>query len=104
MPGVELADTHGAPALKVNGKVLANLCREPGALSVFCPLELKEMLIASEPRFFFETDHFKGWPAVLVRMDAIDDDALRSRLVAAWELRAPKKLVKSWRAEKEGRT
>ena len=80
---------------------MANLCREPGALSVYCPLDMKEMLIASAPKLFFETDHFKGWPAVLVRMEAIDDDALRGRIEAAWEMRAPKTLVKDRRAEKK---
>ena len=96
LPEVEVASHYGHPALKVGGKAFANPCREPGALSVYCPLELKAALIEARPDLYFDTDHFRGWPAVLVRMDAIDDETLRSRLEAAWAQRAPKKLLKTW--------
>jgi hypothetical protein len=92
LPDVERSTTHGSPALKVGGKVLANLCREPGALSVYCPLEIKAGLIEAAPDIYFDTPHFSGWPAVLVRMDAISDEALAARLEAAWMLRAPARL------------
>ncbi len=85
LPGTTIATHYGKPAIKVNGKTLANLCREPGALSVHCPLELKEVLVQSRPDVYFDTPHFSGWPAVLVRMDAIDDDLLRDRLESAWQ-------------------
>lgn len=92
LPGVERSTTYGSPALKVGGKVLANLCREPGALSVYCPLETKAVLIEAVPDTYYDTPHFSGWPAVLVRMNAISDEALAARLEAAWMLRAPAKL------------
>lgn len=91
LPGIETAPHFGRPALKVNGKVVANLCREPGALAVYCPVELKPALIEAEPLLYFDTDHFRSWPAILVWMDAIDDAALENRLEAAWLLRAPPK-------------
>ena len=53
------------------------------------------MLIAAAPDLYFETDHYRNWPAVLVRMDAIDDATLKARLHAAWEARAPRSLVKA---------
>ena len=34
-------------------------------------LEAKEALLAAEPGVFFTTPHFDGYPAVLVRMDAV---------------------------------
>ena len=87
LDGVETAPHYGQPWLKVGGKTLAGPCREPGALAVHCPLELKEALIAARPDIYYDTDHFSGWPAVLVRMEAIDDETLGARLEAAWELR-----------------
>lgn len=100
LPSVEVAPHYGRPAIKVNGKVVANLCREPGALAVHCALELKEQLIDAEPACFFDTDHFRGWPALLVRMEAIDDQTLRARLEAAWADRAPRELVRRWEIER----
>jgi hypothetical protein len=96
LPGVTLAKHYGTMALKVGGKALANPCREPGALSVYCPLPEKEMLIAAAPDLYFETEHFRNWPAVLVRMEAIDDATLKARLEAAWAARAPKALMKTF--------
>jgi hypothetical protein len=92
LPGVETAPHHGRPWLKVGGKTLAGPCREPGALAVHCPVELKEALIEARPDIYYDTDHFRGWPAVLVRMDSIDDSTLKDRLEAAWEDRAPRRL------------
>jgi hypothetical protein len=85
LAGTTIATHYGKPAIKVNGKTLANLCREPSALSVHCPLELKEVLVQSRPDVYFDTPHFSGWPAVLLRMDVIDDELLRDRLESAWQ-------------------
>jgi hypothetical protein len=93
LPGVATAPHYGRPWLKVAGKTLAGPCREPGALAVHCPVELKEALIEARPDFYYDTDHFRGWPSLLVRMDAIDDETLKDRLEAAWRDRAPKALA-----------
>jgi hypothetical protein len=90
LPGVETAPHYGRPWLKVAGKALAGPCREPGALAVHCPVELKEALIEARPDLYYDTDHFSGWPSVLVRMDSIDDATLRDRLEAAWQDRTSK--------------
>ena len=58
-----------------------------------CPIEMKEMLIESTPDIYFETDHYKGWPAILVRLPKADDAELQQCLQRAWRLQAPKKLV-----------
>src|SRR5690606_28848793 len=64
-----------------------------------CPLEEKEMLIAAAPGIYFETDHYKGWPAVLVRLREIAPDELRHRLRKTWLAQAPKRLAKQFLAE-----
>lgn len=96
LPGLEVANYHHFQALKVNGKLVANICREPGALAVHCPLELKRQLVEAAPEVFYDTPHFAGWPSILVRMDRVDDETLRSRIEAAWQMRAPRALVKEW--------
>jgi hypothetical protein len=101
LPGIEVSTSYGKPALKVAGKFLAANSREPGALVVSCPIELKQVLIEARPDLYFETDHYRGWPSILVRMNSIDDSTLRSRLEAAWAGRAPKKLREAWQEEGE---
>lgn len=63
-------------------------------LAVRCALERKEMLIAAAPERFFDDDHYRGYPAVLVRLAAIDEAALAGLLDAAWRLAAPRAVVK----------
>ena len=93
LPGIE----HDEHRLTVRGKIIANLCREPGALSTYCPLDMREVLLQAEPEHFYITDHYRNWPAILVRMENAPDDLLASRLRAAWEARAPKVLVRMLR-------
>ncbi len=92
LPGVEVSTRYGTPALKVAGKGFVRV-KEPGVLVAMCPLELKEALMEVEPDLFFETGHYKGWPAILVRLDAIDDDRLQDRILCAWREKAPRKLL-----------
>jgi hypothetical protein len=55
----------------------------------------KEALIADDPGVFFTTPHFDGYPAILVRLDAISRDDLREVVVEAWLDRAPKRLAQA---------
>lgn len=57
----------------------------PGVLAVRCPLETKEMLIGARPEAFFDDDHYRGSPGVLVRLAAIDEAELAARLRQACE-------------------
>jgi hypothetical protein len=98
LPGVEISSWYGTPSLKVAGKGFARV-KDAGVLVVMCPLGLKEALIEAEPELFYEMPHYAGWPAMLVRMDAIGDERLRDRLECAWREKAPKRLLKAVEAD-----
>ena len=57
---------------------------------------VKVALVAHEPHRYFTTPHFDGYPAVLVRLAAIDEQGLRELLVGAWLNQAPKRLVEEF--------
>ena len=50
------------------------------------------------PETYFVTDHYRGYPAVLVRLAAIDADELEARLEQAWRSKATKTMVKAFDA------
>jgi hypothetical protein len=65
-------------------------------------LGVKELMLAEERGLFFTTDHFEGYPAVLVRIPAlahIDRDELHDLVAEAWLTRAQKRVSKAWLAE-----
>jgi hypothetical protein len=53
----------------------------------------KQALLQDNPEIFFTTPHFDGYPAILVRLDAISVDDLEEVVVEAWLARAPKRLA-----------
>jgi hypothetical protein len=59
-------------------------------------LGAKEALLADPSGVYFTTPHFDGYPAVLVRLDAIGVPDLEELTVEAWLARAPKRLVTAY--------
>ena len=55
----------------------------------------KEVLIEMDPEVFFTEPHYAGYPAILVRLEAIDEPLLARLLSDAWRTRAPKRLLRS---------
>lgn len=55
----------------------------------------KEVLIDMNPAVFFTEPHYDGYPAILVRLPAIDIDLLGVLVTDAWRCRAPKRLLGS---------
>ena len=58
----------------------------------------KEALIDMDPAAFFTEPHYNGYPAILVRLDAVDPGMLEKLLRDAWRIRAPRRLVREMEA------
>lgn len=68
-PEVEDGTSYGTPALKVRKKLLARLREDDDSLVMFgVPQDEREMLIESQPKLFYFTDHYKDYPMVLIRL------------------------------------
>jgi hypothetical protein len=93
LPDVETGTSYGTPALKVGGKFFLRI-RNAGTLVLMAPMDEKERLIERAPEIYYETDHYRGWPALLIRAAVIDDQELQQRMAEAWRLKAPARLRK----------
>jgi hypothetical protein len=93
LPELVRSTTHGNPSLKVRTTFLASL-KNKDTFVVHCPQEEKPLLLESAPHIYFETDHYKGWPYLPLRLSAISDAELAHRIKLAWLARAPAKLKK----------
>lgn len=92
LPGITRATSYGTPALKVRDKSFVRL-KDSTTLVLLCPSEQKTLLMEISPDIYFETDHYVGYPAVLVRLDIITDEELSLRLEDSWRFKAPRKLA-----------
>jgi hypothetical protein len=68
----------------------------PGIVAVRCLSETKDLLLEAAPKKFFTDDHYRGYPAVLVRLAEIEAEELAGLLRQAWKIVAPKAIAKRY--------
>lgn len=95
LPEIEETTSWGKPSLKVRGKPFAGLStRHEGAMWARCDRDERPLLIESNPDAYQLTPHFDRSPGyVLIWLEHIREDEVRERLIDAWLLVAPKRLV-----------
>jgi hypothetical protein len=98
LPGVEEGTSYGTPAFRVRRKLLVRL-REDGDLVVMVPFEERELLVEARPETFHVTDHYRDYPAVLVRLPKVKKGELRELVTRAWRDAAPRRLVAEYEAK-----
>lgn len=100
LPETTEKPSYGMPGFRVKDRGFARIREEGDVLVVWVADEgEKRGLVESEPEKFFTTPHYDGYPTVLVRFSAIDENELRELLTESWRLRAPKKLAIQFDAE-----
>ena len=90
LPGAELLTSYGKPAVKVRGKGFLHTGREPGSFGVSVTLDEVEMLKETDPDCFWQSKHYEGWGAILVREAAADPERVQALIQRAWWARASK--------------
>ncbi len=90
LPDTELGTSYGRPAAKVNGKAFLYTSREAGSFAIASPLPEKELLMETDPATFWESAHYRGWPAVLVRYGSTERERIETVIARAWWDRAKK--------------
>lgn len=93
LPGVEDGSAYGTPALRVRGKFWLRLREDGETLAVKIPFDDREVLLRADPAAFFLTDHYLGYPAVLIRLAKVRRGQLADVLERSWRAVAPRRLV-----------
>ena len=108
LPGVEEIDSDGFD-FRVGGKgfVWSYPERRPGkprlirtdiaVLFVGDEAE-KQALLLGEPRVFFTTPGYDGWPLVMLRLAEVSPARLAELITDAWRMRAPRELTEAFEA------
>ncbi len=74
--------------------------KEDGETLVFpcSSVDEKAFLMETEPEVYFETDHYRGYPHVLVRLGAVTNERLRQHMEEGWRRFASRRMVQEWEA------
>lgn len=119
MPETTREDRDGRPAYRVHDKMFCfHRGRRPDAVDAatgerlsdvlmfrVASLEDKELLLSDGRGVYFTTPHFRGYPAVLMRIGdlaRIDSEELADLVAEAWLTRAQRRLAKPWLAAHRG--
>lgn len=95
-PGTEEGTSYGTPALRVGKRLILRLHEKEDAIVLLLnSVEEQQELIAKDPLGFFITDHYKGYPAVLVR-PTISEPEFRQLLELSWRRVAGKKDIAAY--------
>ena len=95
LPGVTEGTSYGTPSFKVEGKFFFRIREDGGSLAVRIDFDTREALLQANPRAFFITDHYRGYPAMCVRLSTVRRSELKSVLEQSWRCVAPKRLAAS---------
>jgi hypothetical protein len=76
---------------------------EPDTLAIRIDFERRAELLAEAPEVYYLIDHYRDYPAVLVRLPLIDSDALRDLLHGAWQFISATTKVKRTIRKKDSR-
>jgi hypothetical protein len=93
-PEVEDGTSYGTPALKVRKKMLVRL-KEDGDSLVMPGVaqDERDMLVESQPKLFYFTDHYRDYPIVLIRLSKAKRAIVEPYLRRRWRELASKKAI-----------
>lgn len=103
LPGVTEGTSYGTPALHVCRRFLARLKEDGVTMAIRMDFADREVLLEMEPSIFFLTDHYRPYPAVLVRLAKAPAGLVAQLLEQAWRFQAPKSMAKRVRSEIQSR-
>ena len=94
LPEAERATHYGGPAAKANGNAFVTPGREPGSFCLLIDRDTVDMLMEADPDTYWQTPHYRGWPAVLVRYGSKDPGRILAMIERAHEQALTKKRPK----------
>jgi hypothetical protein len=81
LPDTVLSTSYGKPAVKVasNGRAFLYTGHEQAtSFGVGIDLDSVEILKETDPDTFWQSPHYEGWPAVLIRFGSADPERVRA--------------------------
>ena len=96
LPETEESTWFRTPSVKVRGKSFVRLKEDGEDIVLMVDMLEREALMQAEPEVFHITPHYQDYPAMLVRLAAVDPAQLREQMIESWLRKAPKRLAREF--------
>jgi hypothetical protein len=92
LPDTELTTYYGGPAVKANDRAVVTPSHEADSFCLHAPRDKIDMLKLIDPDTFWQTPHYEGYAALLVRYDTDNVEMVRDQIAASrdWAMTRPK--------------
>jgi len=97
-PGTSEGTSYGSPAFLLDGKFFSRFNEKEQGLVVYAEEGLRDALLEGKPSIYFTTDHYAGYPMLLVRLDRVPRAELGTLLEGAFRMRAKQKRIDEYEA------
>jgi len=91
LPNVEEGTSYGTPALKVKRKLFVRLHQDLDKIVLKTSFDRRDEMIATDPKTYFVTDHYRDYPWILVSLASVNPDVLPELLRIAYREATPEK-------------
>jgi hypothetical protein len=103
LPDTELSTSYGKPAVKVssNGRAFLYTGHEDKtSFGIAIDFATIDMLLETDPETFWQTPHYQGWEAILIRFDSPDQERVRAMIQHSHDWMEAKPKVKLRKAKR----
>ena len=92
LPDTSLTTYYGGPAVKANDRAMVTPSREADSFCLHIDMNKIEMLMTIDPDTFWQTPHYEGYPALLVRYATDNSQFVLDQIEASrdWAMSRPK--------------
>jgi len=91
LPRVVEGTSYGTPAFRIGKKYWFRLKEDGETIAIRISFDERDILMRAKPKTFYITDHYRAYPAVLVRLPAIKEREMKDLLQRSWDFTAAKR-------------
>ena len=90
LPRTVEGTSYGTPAFHIGKKYWFRLKEDGESIAIRISFDEREILMRAKPKTFYITNHYRDYPAVLVRLSAISEGEMKDLLQRSWDFTAAK--------------
>jgi hypothetical protein len=95
-PGMTEGTSYGDHAFLLDGRFFARFNAKEQGLVIWAAEPLRDALLAGRPDVYFTTDHYRGHPYVLARLERLPRAELASLFEEGFRAKAKRRTLASW--------